>query len=227
MRITKCVVAVIAATVLAAYSHAATITATFESVGGGGVLVTPSLNGTSIGTGLAGQYFWKQQSGSPVLGNGGNFLTFCIELTQDIDFNQPPYQYSIVDLATAPQPGTYIGANGMGTARADEIRELFGQDLSKVVDTSTAATFQFAVWRILYGSALTLDSANAGRLATADSWIAGLNANGAKASLIALSSPTAQDQVTIATPLPSAAWGGMLLIGFVGFARFCRKARAA
>lgn len=225
MRIRSIVIAFIVTTTFALFTDAATITATFDSVAGGGIVVIPSLNGASLGAGLAGQYLWTQNSGTPVLGSTGQFVTFCIELTQDINFNQPPYEYTIADLATAPRPSDTMNPSGMGSAKADQIRELWGQDYSKVVDNSSAATFQFAIWRILYGNSLTLDAGNAGLLATADGWINALDSNGRRADLIALTSPTAQDQITIATPLPSGAWGGLLLIGVLRIFRVRRNAR--
>ena len=207
---------------LVGITRASSITATFTGVANGGITVTPTLNGAAVGTGLAGQYLWHETAGSPILGNAGDYRTFCIELTQDISSNQS-YTYSVVDLATAPRPGQYVGSSGMGTAKADQITQLWGQDFSKVVDGNTAAEFQFAVWRIVYGQIFGVDSGNAARLAVADSWIGALDPNGARAPVIALSSPTVQDQITVA-PIPSAAWSGLTLIAGLGTFRFCRRA---
>ena len=190
------------------------IQATFEGVDYGGTVVTASLDPVPGGspyqvTGIAGEYHWQEAAGSsPVLGINGSFDTFCVELTQDINLNQPPYTYTTLDaLSSAPQPGDGFGP--MGQTKAELIQELWFADIGKVLDNTSATTFQFAVWDIIYGTSLGVDSTNQPLLDTAKGWVSDLDPNGLgpQDNVMALISGTAQDQITAAplTPFVSTA----------------------
>jgi hypothetical protein len=214
--------------------RADTIQATFQSVDYGGTLVTVTLNPVPGGspyqvTGIAGEYHWQEVAGSsPILGNNGSFDTFCVEITQDINFNEPPYTYTTTDpLSLAPEPGDGFGP--MGVLKADLIRELWFADIDSVVDAPTAATFQYAVWDIIYGTSLHVDAANQGLLNSAEGLVGALDptGNGPQSNLIALTSNGAngaQDQVTGASlspnvppvPLPSTVSATAALLGLLG-----------
>lgn len=219
-------------------SRAGNITATFMGVEYP-TTVTVTLNNnlpspnnqTYTVTGEVGEYEWTQTSPSsaPL---ATNFTTFCIEINQDINFNQPPYTYTVASLASAPQPNSPWISGGMGAAKAAQIDELWGQDFSKINNATTAAEFQYAVWYIVYGSELSVDSTNTPLLNTAKTWVSNLNTSGPTADVIALVSgePTnngdAQDQIT-AIPLPSSAYTGLALLGGLGLVAGVRSRRLA
>lgn len=200
------------------------VDATLTGVAYNGVTVTLDLNdgkGHTYGaTGTAGQYQWQQNSGTYVLGKAGSFSTFCIEITQDISLNTQ-YGYELTSLQNSPQPtpNYWIPNNGMGSADAAEIDRLWAADYSKVNSADSAAAFQFAIWKIIYGSQLTFSAGTpfngseiSGDVGMASTWLAALPTSGSGANLVALSSssasspnPGAQDQITLAPPGYSAA----------------------
>jgi hypothetical protein len=85
-----------------------------------------------------------------------NFTSFCIELTQDISPGNS-YAYTVntsdpnTGLASAPVSST--PGNGMGTAAANALAQLFGQYYNTMMANGTgvdAAAFQLAIWKIEY-----------------------------------------------------------------------------
>jgi hypothetical protein len=229
--------------------HADSITAEFNSVTDGGVLVTLGLDNGSGDklsvSGYAGEYNWKQLSGSPTLGNAGSFSTFCIEISQDINFGGK-YGYNLVAPSTAPQPSSFwTPAGGMGAADATLIAELWNAHYVSDPNNWSVdgeASFQFAIWDIIYGKELTISGygpANDGAkvsndATTAMDWVNALptDGSGAQANLIALTSngttnpnPNSQDQITgspyspptpTAAPLPGTAKMGLILLSAFG-----------
>jgi hypothetical protein len=230
---------------LAGICRADTIQATFQSVDYGGTLVTVTLNPVPGGspyqvTGIAGEYHWQEVAGSsPVLGNNGSFDTFCVELTQDINFNQPPYTYTTTDaLSLAPEPGDGFGP--MGDLKADLIRELWSADIDNVIDNTSATEFQFAVWDIIYGTSLHVDSSNQSLLNAAQGWVSALDqtGNGPQDNVLALTSGGvngAQDQITgspliplVSTaPLPSSVSTSAALLAILGMWVGVRRRKAS
>lgn len=219
------------------------VTATLTGVAYDGVLVTLGLNDgaghTESVTGIAGEYQWTQNSGSYVLGKAGSFSTFCIEITQDVSLNTQ-YGYELASLQTSPQPtpNYWIPTNGMGSADATKIEQLWTADYSNVDNAATAAAFQFAIWKIIYGSQLTFSggSAVSSDLTLANSWLTALPANEADANVVALSSsytnspnPGSQDQITAApsgyssAPLPATALSGGVLLFCLGILATIRR----
>lgn len=223
--------------------RADTIEAKFNSVANGGVLATLTLNDqqghTTTASGYVGEYLWTQTAGTPTLGNGGSFATFCIEITQDINFGGS-YGYDLIPVADAPRPSSYwTPTGGMGATDATQISQLWAAHIGDVNTADTAAAFQFAVWEIIYGNELTINpysssqgSQVANDVTLANSWLTGLSGTGA--NLIALSSnyadspnPDSQDQITgspypppspAPVPLPATADMGLaLLAGAAGW----------
>jgi len=237
MRGFKLLIVVAAVCVLGSMSQASTIDATLTGVAWGGIDMTVTVaphNGNSQiqVNGIAGLYQWQESAGdTPVLGNNGVFDTFCVELSQDIELDQAPYAYTLTALSNAPQSSPNVDGSyaDMGTADATEISELWGQDFSKVTSATTAAEFQVAVWDVIYGSSYLTVSGTGNDwniMNTSKSWLSSLT-SAPTASLTALSSPTYQDQVTLAppgtigtgptgVPLPSVASTGYTLLGGVG-----------
>lgn len=233
--------AVLAATVFGGFASAATVTATFNHVNTGAD-VNVKFNGSDTST-RAGKFTWTELSDTTnALPSATNtqFTTFCIEFNQHINYNNT-YTYDIVDVASAPKPGLLVNnGNGMGSAKADALRELWGRHFASIGTNSTmAAAFQIAVWEIVYDWGSTGLSSGIFRLNTtgdiatqAVSFLSTLNGSGPKAYLIGMSSGGAngaQDQLTLGTPppptpspavpLPTAAVSGLGLMALSTLAR--------
>lgn len=219
----------------AAIGRAESVTANFlgEQYGSNiSATLTPNPFGGSSYTvsGGVGGYQWHQ-FGTPDPSFSTNFTTYCIELTQFISSANNPFTYQVVDLTLAPDPG--LGIGHLSAANAEMLRQLWGQDVAAVHDADTASAFQFAVWRVVYGTELSSDSKNShGQYyldhgvtpGTADDLLRGLNATGARANLFALSSPNYQDQVAcVPVPLPGAVCGGLALLCTLGLWKFFRR----
>ena len=126
----------------------------------------------------------------------------------------------------------------VGLTKANLVRKLWDLHSADVETSAGAASFQLALWKIVYdtGTDLSSGSLQARPLyggddipATAQDWLDQLKGNGTnpRANLYGMSSPTVQDQVffedppltpaSVSTvPLPSALWaGGVLLAGLI------------
>ena len=209
--------------------------------------VDMSIGSTVFNHAIAGAELWHKVSGTGSVAQGTDFKTYCIEVFQDVYLTSPAssYTFDFYSLSNAPKPGdgvTTLGSGtGMGSTKAGLISELWGRDYA---DASTSAikgaAFQLAIWKIVYETPLggsldlTLSAGNFKALATTNSLITstsqtylnGLNGTGTKASLIALSSPTYQDQITdvvpppATSPLPSALSSGL---GLLAIAAVCHR----
>lgn len=213
---------------VAGSAQATTVGATFNGVSPS-VSISYSLNGGASATTNAGRFNWTQNSG-PALSSTPNFVTFCIELNQGIPGGV--VQYSLVAPSAAPVPGPQ--GSPMGAARADLLSELFGRFYATALtSTNNSAAFQLAVWEITQDNAtsggnpsLNLTSGNfkvtnstvgSTVATTAQAWLNALNGTGARLNVVALSSSTAQDQVTIPAP------GVIALAGLGGLAASRRR----
>jgi hypothetical protein len=91
-------------------------------------------------------------------------VTFCIEINQNIWFNNnPAFAYSLMSLASAPQGTSELPViSGMGSTAATLIEELWAQHFQEVFDTTKhqtgdptnlsvlAGAFQLAIWKLEY-----------------------------------------------------------------------------
>jgi hypothetical protein len=130
-----------AATVTAAYTGGIGSSITRSIVSGAGA---PQLN-TSI---VVERFNMDQTAGSLRLvgGPGADFFAWCIEPREIINLNVQVV-YNIVPLS---QAATNIG--GIGAAKANQVRELFGRflpDFSASVTATEAAALQVALWEIV------------------------------------------------------------------------------
>jgi hypothetical protein len=136
----------------------------------------PSISGNEFVA--TGNYQWSGDASNPI-GLQGNFSTFCIDFTQDIDFNKPPYTFQVASLDGAPSDlpvyhDPLLAGNGMGTERANAVRELWGLNHSSLDNADKVAGFQLAIWKILYEPTITQNPATSmdittGNLRTTDS----------------------------------------------------------
>lgn len=172
---------------------------------------------------MDGGRFQLQRTGgdfSDGLAGGSTFFAFCIEPRQFVSLGGD-YTYDVVPL----ENGT-TNINGMGTAKADQLRELFGRylpDFSAPLTRLQGGALQIAVWEIVREDSGVLDVYNgdiyfypgtsedpAGVVALAQTYIQSLDGSGPKVgNLIALNNVGAQDLVAQAVPEPES----MLLLG--------------
>ena len=138
------------------------------------------------------------------------FKAFCIDLNQTIGLgNTNTFSKNAVE--TAPIPG-----GGMGIAKADLLRELWGRHFLGINSNVKGSAFQIAVWEIVFDNGLDLSSGqiqvagNASVLAQAQAYMSSLTGDGAYfAPVYALSSNSTQDMLV---PTP----GAIALMGMGG-----------
>lgn len=220
MKIRAAVLSVLAVTA-AAGSASATgpdITATFNGIIPN-VPITWSVNGGGINNpGAAGCFSWTKTGGT-YTGVSGNFTGFCLELTETI---QEPnsYTYKVVSLDLAPDGGDPGGFTfPLGPVGADQLSEMWAAWYPSLdsSDPVECGAFQLAIWEIVYDGNLIInglgDSLQFGAapavLALAQTYLTVIDGVGPRASLDALTHPTAQDQVV---PVP----GTLALLGLGG-----------
>lgn len=196
---------------------------------------TPGTDPAALHTNIyIGEYQW-QQTGTPSPLLGSQFGTFCIELPQGFA-GGPTFTFDTsTPLGQSPvalPPSDDLGFGAMGPDRAALINELFAEDYAQVTTAATAAQFQIALWEAIYDFEYPTPylSVTGISTTTADAWYANavndLAANGGvapDANLVVLTNPTAQDQITVAAPLPKPSVVGLAILGLLGAARATRR----
>lgn len=211
--------------------------------------------GSQIHTGsvYAGAYQFQIDAAQPRTGLGlelpvgQTFGAFCMDITQ---WANGSYQaYDIVPLAEGPLT-PFNGGMVMGGTKAALLENLWHDhfDLAWVAPGSytaaqklNAEAFAASVWEIVFeksGNPLNilngeLTVANVDYATTANSWLAGLDANGAKTTLFALSSNSYQDYLVLipghedlqTVPEPLTMTG--LLFGIGSVVTYVRRRRRA
>ncbi|MCC6426570.1 MAG: PEP-CTERM sorting domain-containing protein [Phycisphaerales bacterium] len=177
--------AIAAAGLTCALASAATVTATFNSVTPGSDGQFSLDGGANWGnTGPAGLFNWTRTGGDHT-GLQGDFLAFCTELTEHIGYNNS-YNYTVDTIENAP---TALG--GMGAAKADQLRELFGRyytpAFASTLGSTQAAAMQMCVWEIAHeqtpglditaGSAMFVNNDGAA-MALANAYLASIDGTG-------------------------------------------------
>jgi len=204
---------------LASLASADSISASLSAVTPNRIVDISINGGHSYRSILAGAMQWNRTGGDHEGMPTGAFDSFCIELTQYVNYHNN-YTFEVVPLETAPRPGGSGVGQGMMTLKADLLRELWGSHYGEATTRDSAAAFQLAVWEIVYDDGVTLNdgsfrvrprSTTPLYVTIAQNWLDSLDGHGPKAHLVALSNPCLQDQV-IAAPLPSAAFGGIALV---------------
>jgi hypothetical protein len=207
--------AVMGVGLLTAPAFGGTIVATLDSLDPSSTL-RYSLNGNDAST-LAGVFNWTRTGGTHGVEIAVDFDSFCIELTQSVGFGSS-YTMEVIPVETGPLPGSPEtgGLAGMGLDKADDLAKFwhsFYEDA--LLSADNAAAFQTAVWEIVYddGNDLASGAFQAQRdgngafkdsfVNTSVSWLSSLPELAGRAQLVALSSATLQDQVTV-VPEPAA-----------------------
>lgn len=126
----------------------------------------------------AGAFNWSHLtnvSGTPLAftaspSNSSDFISFCIELTQDISFGHT-YQVDAIDLSAAPIPASGPLGSGMGTSAAGYIGQLWAAHFTGIFTGSAstqdanAAAFQLAIWKLEYDAgSMRFDTTNPSHL---------------------------------------------------------------
>jgi len=193
-------------------ARADTITVNFDNVDPGRA-VSVRLGSTNIDT-RAGLFNFDRVSGSTAFGN--RFQSFCIELDAPIGSN--PITFDI---------------NALSGPKAARISEFWGENFGKIgTNADLAAAFQLGLWEIIYdntadlgGGNFRVNSAPVAALSAAQSWLGQVNGSGTFASgLVTLSSPTAQDQITV-VPVPPTVL--LAVVGMAGLAGYGWRRRLA
>ncbi len=184
---------------------------------------------------VAGELNW-----TPVSGLSSPFVSFCIELSQQISSKPGANQvtYNVVTLDNGSQPGIGTGGPGingpLGTTKANQIRQLWGMFFADVNSNVTAAAFQIAIWEIIYGQWFTPFAHNipgdpqmaidgAAAIALAGTWVSDVQTSDPAVyqnNLVALTNPDVQDQVMMLAPAPGGlALAGIGLLTLLGYRR--------
>jgi hypothetical protein len=180
LRITS--VAIVCGSLLCVASAQASIyvTAKFDSrgpLGSAGVKLFDATSGgtliEAVNTNQAGLFKWTTSDPDAAgLVNGigletGNFISFCIEITQTVGVGATYTNMELIPLKEAPKPGT-VGLSPMNDSGANAIAKLWANFLDDALlglDPVKIAAFQLAIWKLAYdeGTDFTL-SKTTGRL---------------------------------------------------------------
>jgi hypothetical protein len=160
-----------------------------------------------------------------------SFYAFCIEPREFVAAgNTYTYTWDTLD-----NGATNIG--GMGTARADQLRELFGRyypDFTMMLDPQHGSALQIAAWEIVRETSGNLDVYNGttryinpedpAALALAQVYVQSLDGSGPRLNdVYALTSLTAQDIVIQADPVPEPALSAIIGVLLTGLALRARR----
>jgi hypothetical protein len=202
-------------------AKATSITGTLETVSPY-AFPTVYLQGEGDMAGGVGQIQWQGVSANAAP-FAGAFDTYCIDLIQDVYFGCT-YTFNEGALSGGPNPGAYPNGQtgGMGTAKADEIDELYGSHYAATLASGQTGdddrqAFQLAIWNIVYdtdtsvsdgsGSFYVASGVDTNAINTANSWLVEA-ANPANQDLDAtnviglFAENGAQDQVALGGPTP-------------------------
>ena len=218
----------LAALLVTATAEAATVDVTLNSVTPSQTFKYSTDGGSSFKSTTAGVFNWLRTGGTHPGDPQGAFRSFCIELTQSLSLGGS-YTYDVVDVEDAPNDG-FVG--GMGTAKADLLRELWGRHFSPLFTSVQAAAFQISVWEVVYDGGVDLGAGdfqakNLGeaQVTLSQGWLNSLDGTGTMAVLGAMTHPSRQDHLyelstpTVEIPAPAATLAGLTGIGLIGASR--------
>lgn len=234
---------------LTGLARADSVTVTLDNVSPSRI-VGITYNNQSLGSAYAGALNWHGQAANGHDLNG-SFSTYCIDLTQDVYLGST-YTYGVVDPSLAPNPlppTESPGSTGLGATSLQRIENLYALQYDGIgSDNDRGAAFQIAIWEMLFDTGATHDvtagqfavtGASANVVTLANQFVSDALTPDALSfhyELLALTSPTAQDQLFVGAaipqggppltpvPTPAAALGAMPLLGALAFFK-CRQRR--
>jgi len=226
----------LAGLVTAGSSKASTIVAHFDQVFNPEYIDRTVDNGANWYTTDTGEFQFTRTGGTFSGFQVSTFFAFCIEPREFVSTGSTyTYTWSPLEQGT-----TNIG--GMGAAKANLLRELFGRyfpDFSVSIDNVHASALQIAVWEIVRETSGTLDVYNGTTryrnatdvpaLTLAQTYVQSLNGTGPMLNnVLALTLVGAQDliiQDKVLADIPTPEPGGMALagIGLIGIALIRRR----
>jgi hypothetical protein len=211
----------VAIAALAGTQAQATFTVTFNGVNPSQTLSVSQNSGVTFSNLNAGLFNFTGAANAPA-NLQGTFAGFCIELSQSISSGNSYTDFSTTPLASAPIPGT-----AMGAAKAALLSELWGRNYASLSTATQYAAFQLAVWEIVQDTGLsltggTLRAASSTARTQAQTWLSQLNGTGPLASVYAITSPTHQDFLVQQPSIPAPGAAGL---GFAALALAARRRR--
>lgn len=220
----KNVAATLALTAAAGLAHAGTVKGNYDSAHSKTVNITSPVNSGDVRTVT---FNWTRADLSPIspgadLTIPANFITYCIELNQNISSSGGDKTFTVLTPA----------AHGFTSSQTSLLLNLWSAYQPTVSSSDESAAFQSAVWEIVYDTDLNLQTGSfklntSGAVrTTAQNWLNAISSptfasSGPSLSLAVLKSSTLQDQLTVipgpVVPAPASAaiglLGGAVLIG--------------
>ena len=249
IRVSICGLALTAAFGMSRTARAESVTATLVTIDPY-VAGTVHLDGAGDISGGIAEIVWQGDANNASPFNG-TFDTYCIDLVEDIYLGST-YTYTVGSVANSPKSNAFPNGNpnGMGTAKFNEIAELYGQHFAETlpsVNGDQREAFQLAIWNILYDTDTSVSTGDGSFYAEGN--VSGDAINIANGWLVDASNPTneanfhatdlvsligdrgVQDQITIdpnitistGAPLPNAALGGSLILAGLTAARAWKR----
>ncbi|HMN40799.1 MAG TPA: hypothetical protein PKE29_08115 [Phycisphaerales bacterium] len=211
----------IAIAALAGTQAQASFTVTFNGVSPSKTLSVSQNSGSSYSNLTSGKFNFTGAANAPT-NLQGDFSAFCIQLSQSISSGNSYSDFDTTALASAPVPGT-----SMGAAKAALVSELWGRNRAGLSTSTQYAAFQLAIWEIVHDSGLSLTggtfrASSSSTRTQAQTWLNQLDGTGPMASLYALTSPTRQDFVVPMPPIPAPGAAGL---GFAALTLAARRRR--
>ena len=196
----------------------------------GAVSVSDASNPANDFSGEAGQFFGAlggssatSNSRTSASSESASFNAYCAELSQDFTFGVD-YEYTMVS-----------GASYFGAAKASDLSRLFNAAQSFVVDGTTSAALQAAIWEIIYEQAPSYDltsgsftgSGDASAFGTINSFLQNLGSySDAYFQVDVLVNGSRQDFV-VPTPVPEPGTWALLAAGLGVLGMVARRRKQA
>jgi len=168
------------------------------------------------------------RTGGTFPGALGLFSAFCIEPREFVSAGDT-YTYNVGDLSLG---ATNIG--GMGTAKADQLRELYGRfypDFGSPLTVVTAGALQIATWEIVRETSGTLDAltgttqfrnpSSQAALALAQTYLSAIDGSGPRSLGVGAGYWVGDQDIVFETPEPA----GLSVLGLSLLALFWRFRR--
>ncbi len=213
MRRSTLVSSAVVSLALTAVANATPVTITYNGVSPSATVSLSNNSGSSFSNLSAGLVNLTGAVTNPVDLRGA-FTGFCIDFTQAISGGHTYTDFNTATLASAPIPGS-----GMGATKADQISQLWYNERSGLSTANDYAAFQVSIWEIINDSGLSLTAGTfregSGTVRTlAQTMLNKLGGTGGRTSLYAIVSSSVQDFVVPSPAVPAPGAAGLAVLGF-------------